>query len=44
MKYTWNDVEDIALDLMELQPELDPLKVRFTDLHKICLLYTSRCV
>lgn len=35
MKYTWNDVEDIALDLMELQPELDPLKVRFTDLHQM---------
>lgn len=33
--YTWDDAEDIALDLMELQPELDPLKIRFTDLHKM---------
>lgn len=37
MKYTWNDAEDIALDLMELQPELDPLKIRFTDLHRMII-------
>ncbi|HEY3268356.1 MAG TPA: Fe-S cluster assembly protein IscX [Armatimonadota bacterium] len=34
MKYTWDDKEDIALDLMEIFPDLDPLTVRFTDLHK----------
>jgi FeS assembly protein IscX len=31
---TWKDAEDIALALMEKYPEIDPLTVRFTDLHK----------
>jgi FeS assembly protein IscX len=31
---TWTDAEDIALALMERHPEVDPLTVRFTDLHK----------
>jgi FeS assembly protein IscX len=31
---TWDDPEDIALALFEKFPEQDPLKVRFTDLHK----------
>ena len=30
----WSDAEDIALALMELHPGVDPLSVRFTDLHK----------
>jgi FeS assembly protein IscX len=30
----WSDAEDIALALMEAHPEVDPLTVRFTDLHK----------
>ncbi len=30
----WQDAEDIALALMEAHPEVDPLSVRFTDLHK----------
>ena len=30
----WQDAEDIALALMEAHPEVDPLGVRFTDLHK----------
>lgn len=30
----WTDVEDIALALLENHPEIDPLTVRFTDLHK----------
>ncbi len=30
----WQDAEDIALALMEAHPDLDPLSVRFTDLHK----------
>ncbi|MEC4674740.1 MAG: Fe-S cluster assembly protein IscX [Nitrospirota bacterium] len=29
----WNDTEDIAIRLFEEHPELDPLTVRFTDLH-----------
>jgi len=31
---TWDHVEDIALALYERFPDLDPLTVRFTDLHK----------
>ncbi len=31
---TWNDAEDIGILLSEIHPELDPLAVRFTDLHK----------
>ncbi|HSB43219.1 MAG TPA: Fe-S cluster assembly protein IscX [Methylomirabilota bacterium] len=30
----WKDAEDIALALMEAHPDVDPLSVRFTDLHK----------
>ncbi len=32
MKYTWTEMDDIAIDLYENHPEIDPLKVRFTDL------------
>ena len=32
MQYTWQDSEDIALDLQELYPDDDPLAIRFTDL------------
>jgi len=31
---TWQDAEDIALALMEIHPDVDPLSVRFTDLHR----------
>ena len=31
---TWNDAEDIAIALVEKFPALDPLSVRFTDLHR----------
>ena len=30
----WTDVEDIAILLFEKHPDVDPLSVRFTDLHK----------
>ena len=30
----WRDTEDIAIALSEHHPELDPLMVRFTDLHR----------
>lgn len=30
----WNDAEDIAIRLFEEHPEVDPLTVRFTDLHE----------
>jgi FeS assembly protein IscX len=31
----WTDVRDIAIALVERYPELDPLSVRFTDLHQM---------
>ena len=31
---TWRDAEDVALALMEAHPDIDPLSVRFTDLHR----------
>ena len=31
---TWDDPEGIALALREKFPDLDPLTVRFTDLHR----------
>ncbi|MCK6438667.1 MAG: Fe-S cluster assembly protein IscX [Planctomycetes bacterium] len=33
MKITWTDTEEIALQLLERYPDVDPLKVRFTDLY-----------
>jgi FeS assembly protein IscX len=30
---TWDDAEDIGILLSEAYPEMDPLTVRFTDLH-----------
>jgi FeS assembly protein IscX len=38
-KFDWDNAEDIAIALAEAHPGLDPLTVRFTDLHKwICEL------
>jgi FeS assembly protein IscX len=31
---TWDQAEDIALALIEEHPGVDPLTIRFTDLHK----------
>lgn len=33
-KLTWDSAEDIGIELSEKFPELDPLAVRFTDLHR----------
>ncbi len=30
----WTDVDDIAILLHEAHPDVDPLSIRFTDLHK----------
>jgi FeS assembly protein IscX len=39
VKLTWRDAEDIALELHESMPQVDPLTVRFTDLHQwVCEL------
>ena len=38
-KLTWADAEDLALRLYEQRPAIDPLTVRFTDLHAwVCAL------
>lgn len=34
MDVTWYNSEDIAIQLSEKFPEIDPLTVRFTDLHQ----------
>lgn len=34
MKLTWDDAEDIGIELADKFPDQDPLKVRFTDLHR----------
>ena len=31
---TWTSTEDIAIGLMQAHPDVDPLTVRFTDLHR----------
>jgi FeS assembly protein IscX len=35
MKWTWRDVDDIALDLVEKYPTVDPLTVKLADLKKL---------
>jgi len=32
---TWEDAEEIGILLSGAHPELDPLSVRFTDLHRL---------
>jgi FeS assembly protein IscX len=31
---TWDDAEDIGIQLSEAHPDINPLEVRFTDLHQ----------
>jgi len=39
MNLKWTDVLDIAIELSEQHPEVDPKTIRFTDLHKwVCEL------
>lgn len=33
-KLTWESIEDIAIQLCDKFPDLDPLTIRFTDLHQ----------
>ncbi len=33
----WNDAEDVAMALYEQYPEIDPLSLRFTDLHRMVM-------
>jgi FeS assembly protein IscX len=32
---SWGDSEDIGIELYEKFPEIDPLTIRFTELHKM---------
>jgi FeS assembly protein IscX len=32
--FDWDDIEDIAIGLTDAHPEIEPLTVRFTDMHK----------
>lgn len=34
MKIRWDDAEEIGIQLADAHPEIDPLTVRFTDLHR----------
>ena len=34
MELSWDDTEDIAINLADRFPDVDPLSVRFTDLHE----------
>ncbi len=39
MKYKWTDTLDLAIELDEVLPTVDPRYVRFTDLHAwVCQL------
>lgn len=33
MSMKWTDVNDIAIELYEAHPDVDPIGIRFTDLH-----------
>jgi len=33
-EFTWDDAEDLGILLSEKHPSVDPLTVRFTDLHR----------
>ena len=35
MKIGWQDSEEIAIQLAEKHPDLDPLTLRFTELHRM---------
>lgn len=37
MKINWQDSEEIAIQLAEKYPDLDPLTLRFTDLHRMVM-------
>ncbi len=34
MSIRWTDVNDIAIELVEAHPDVDPVTIRFTDLHR----------
>jgi FeS assembly protein IscX len=34
MSLKWTDINDIAIELYEAHPDVDPIGIRFTDLHR----------
>lgn len=39
MSICWTDINDIAIELCEAHPDIDPKLIRFTDLHAwVCSL------
>lgn len=34
MNLKWTDIQEIVLGLLESHPDVDPLQIRFTDLHR----------
>jgi len=34
MALKWTDVSEIAMELFDAHPDVDPLTIRFTDLHR----------
>jgi len=34
MALKWTDVSEIAMELFDAHPDIDPLTIRFTDLHQ----------
>jgi len=34
MGLIWTDIQEITLGLLESHPDVDPLQIRFTDLHR----------
>lgn len=34
MSLKWTDIQEIALELVESHANVDPLQIRFTDLHR----------
>jgi FeS assembly protein IscX len=37
LQLTWDDTEDIGIELAEKFPKQNPLEVRFTDLHRMVI-------
>ena len=34
MQLKWNDVQDIAIELVDSKPDVDPMQLRFTELRQ----------
>ena len=41
MSLKWVDVLDIAIELSERKPDVDPRYVNFVDLHRLSLIHIS---